>query len=120
MFDMNWPASSGEVMANAGMYWILSVVIFMILDRYASKKLGGPRMLGYKILRVPRFYALILVSAITIGVLIWVRFGGLQLTYNQLTYLGLPYFIIWVFVLTNFLRRIRAETKGKPGGVKRR
>lgn len=115
MFDMSLPATGGEIMANAGMYWIVSVAFFMILDRYASKKLGGPRMLGYKVLRVPRFFSLVLVSAITIGVLLWTRVGNLVLSYSALTYLGLPYFVIWVFFLVNVLRRIRAETKGRPG-----
>lgn len=112
---MSLPASSGEIMANAGIYWIVSIAFFLLLDRYASKKLGGQRMLGYKVLRVPRFFSMIAVSAISIVVLLWCQFGGLQMTYSGLTYLGLPYFVIWVFFLVNVLRRIRAETKGRPG-----
>lgn len=115
MFDMSLPATSGEIMANAGMYWIVSVAFFMILDRYACKKLGGAHMLGYKVLRVPRFFSLMAVSAITIGVLMWTRFSGHLLSYSAMTFLGLPYFVIWVFFLINVLRRIRAETKGRPG-----
>lgn len=115
MFDMNLPASSGEIMANAGMYWIISMAFIMILDRYASKKLGGARMLGYKVLRVPKFFCMVAVSAISVIVLLWSRLGGLQMSYNALTFLGLPYFIIWIFFLVNVLRRIRAETKNRSG-----
>ena len=115
MFDMSLPATTGEIYANAGMYWIISVFVFMILDHYAKKKLGGARMLGYKILRVPRFFTMVAVSAITIGVLLGTRMGLITFSYTSLTFLGLPYFIVWIFFMVNVMRRIRAETKNRPG-----
>ncbi len=110
---MNAIATSGQVMANAGMYWIVSVAWFMLLDMYAAKKIGK-QFLGYKILRVPRFFCLIFVSVITILVIVLSCWVGVQVSYSWLSYLGLPYFVSWVFFLVNVLRRVRAETEGKP------
>lgn len=111
---MQATASSSEVLANMGMYFIISVAFFMILDFYAKKKIGGKRMLGYKILRMPRFFSLVFVSAYTIVIFLLAQFEIISVSYSTLTYLGLPYFIAWIFFLVNVLRRVRAETKGRP------
>lgn len=115
MFEMSMPVSNGEIMANVGMYWILSVALLWLLDLYACKKLGGKRMLGYKILRIPRFFSLMFVSGVSIVILVLSHYVGIEISYNALTFLGLPYFLTWIFFLVNVLRRVRAETKGRPG-----
>lgn len=108
-------ASSGEIMANAGMYFIITVAVCMILDFYARKKIGSHRALGYKILRFPRFICLGLASLISVAFFVAANYFGWQIQYSTLTYLGLPYFVIWIFFMVNVMRRVRAETKGKPG-----
>lgn len=110
MFEM---VPSMVIMIDMGVYWLISVAVFAIMDLYARKKIGGKQMLGYKVLRMAKFLALIIVSAYTI-VLIVIAMNGFTVTNNVLTYLGLPYFIAWIFFLINMLRRVKAETKGKP------
>lgn len=99
---------------NMGMYWILTVGVCMILDFYARKKLGGKRALGYKMLQLPKFFCYVLSSLYTMVLIILVHYVGMQFTNSTMTYLGLPYFVIWIFALVNVLRRVRAETKGRP------
>lgn len=101
------------IMVDMGGYWLISVAVVMLMDLYARKKIGGKEMLGYKVLRIPKFLVLITVSAYTI-VLMVLAMNGFTVTNNVLTYLGLPYFIAWIFFLINMLRRVKAETKGKP------
>lgn len=101
-------------LANMGMYWILTIFVCMILDHYAKKKLGGKRALGYKVLQLPKFFCYVASSAYTIVLIILVQYVGMQFSYSTMTYLGLPYFLIWIFALVNVLRRVRAETKGRP------
>ena len=98
---------------DIGIYWLISIILFWLMDIYACKKIGGKRELGYKVLRIPKFLALTTVSAYTI-VLVILSMKGFTVTNNTLTYLGIPYFIAWVFFLVNMLRRVRAETKGRP------
>jgi cytochrome c biogenesis protein CcdA len=106
--------ATGTVIAiDMGIYWFLSMIVLWLLDLYASKKLGGKRMLGYKVLRFPKFFSLVFVSGYTI-VLVLMSMNGIEIKYNTLTYLGLPYFIVWIFYLVNVLRRVKAETKGRP------
>lgn len=107
-------ATNGEIMANAGMYFIITVAVCMVLDLYAKKKLGV-RALGYKILRIPRLASLGVASLITIAAIAATNYFGWQIKYTTLTYMGLPYFVIWIFFMVNVLRRVRAETKGRPG-----
>ena len=99
---------------NMGMYWILTIFVCMTLMYYAKKKLGGKRALGYKMLQLPRFFCYIASSGYTMVLVILVHYVGMQFTYSTMTYLGCPYFVIWIFVLVNVLRRVKAETKGRP------
>lgn len=110
---MNRLVSANEVMANMGMYFIISIALFLIMDYYARKKIGGKQMLGYKILRIPKFFSMLVVSGYTIVIFVLCRFGVVQLTYSTMTYLGILYFVVWVFYLVNVLRRVRAETRGR-------
>lgn len=110
MLDKVAPGS--VVVIDMGIYWLISMILIALIDLYASKKLGGKRMLGYKVLRMSKFFSMIFVSAYTI-VLIVMGMNDFGIKNSTLTYLGIPYFVIWVFFLINVLRRIRAETKGK-------
>lgn len=104
--------SSDVVVVDMGAYWVLTMLLLFAFDKYASKKLGGKRSLGYKVLRIPKFFALIAASAYTIGI-VFAAMNGFEIKVATLTYMGLPYFIIWVFYLVNVLRRVKAETKGR-------
>lgn len=106
-------ASSDMIMLEMGTYWIFSIIFISALDYYAAKKLGGKRMLAYKILRMPRFFSLIFISAYTI-VFFVMSMAGVEIKYTIFTFLGIPYFAVWMFFLINVVRRIKAEKKGKP------
>lgn len=110
---MEQTAVGTVILIDMGIYWILSMVFIWLLDLYAKKKLGGKRMLGYKVLRIPRFFSLVFVSIYTIVIFLLVQFADLEVKASTLTFMGLPYFVVWVFFLVVTLRRIRAETKGR-------
>lgn len=101
------------IMFEMGTYWIFSIIFISGLDYYAAKRLGGRRVLAYKILRMPRFFALVFVSLYTIVFFVLSKFG-VEIDYNLLTFFGIPYFASWIFFLVNVVRRIKAEEKGKP------
>lgn len=106
-------ATSEMILFEMGTYWIFSILFISVLDYYAAKKLGGKRMLAYKILRMPRFFSLIFVSAYTI-VFFVLAMKGIEISYELFTYMGIPYFVVWVFFFINVFRRIKAEKKGRP------
>lgn len=106
-------ATSEMIMFEMGTYWIFSILFISALDYYAAKKLGGKRMLSYKILRMPRFFSLIFVSAYTI-VFFVLTMKDILIRYSLFTYMGIPYFVVWVFFFINVFRRIKAEKKGRP------
>ncbi len=107
-------ASSSVITIDMGIYFVLTVILVSLMDSYAKKKLGGKRSLGYKVLRLPKFVSLCLASLYTIILVVWSAYFDLAVKVSTETYLGLPYFVIWVFFLVNMMRRVRAETKGKP------
>ncbi len=107
-------ASGAMIMTNVAMCWILTVFVLGGLDFYARKKLGGKRALGYKVLRFPNFFSLVAASGYTIIIMLLCTLKGLEVEYNTLTFLCLPFFVIWVFYLVNVIRRVKAETKGRP------
>jgi hypothetical protein len=111
---MDMVVPSSVLATDLGIYWVISMIFFWLMDLYASKKLGGKRMLGFKVLRLPKFFAMVFVSGYTIVLILISMRGFLEFTRSTMTYLGLPYFIAWVFFLVNVLRRIKAETKGRP------
>jgi hypothetical protein len=104
-----------QVAANMGIYWILSFAIFLVLDTYAKKKIGGKQHLGYLILKMPRFFCLLFVSLYTIGVIAVVNFVFHSVSAQTLNFLGVPYFAVWFYFVALVFRRIKAETKGRFG-----
>lgn len=106
-------ATSQTIMFEMGTYWVFSILFISVLDYYAAKKLGGKRMLSYKILRMPRFFSLIFVSAYTI-VFFVLSMKNVVIPYSIFTFMGIPYFVVWIFFFVNVFRRIKAEKKGRP------
>ncbi len=105
--------SSSDIMFEMGTYWIFSIVFISALDYFAAKKLGGKRVLAYKILRMPRFFSLIFISAYTLVFFVMSMFD-MQIESTLFTFLGIPYFVVWIFFFVNVVRRIKAEKQGKP------
>lgn len=95
-----------------GIYWVFSVLLIVGLDYYAVKKLGSKRALAYKLLRIPKLFSLMAVSGYTLVFFILTR-KEILIENNLFTFLGLPYFVVWIFFLVNVVRRLKAEKKGK-------
>lgn len=120
---MEGTASASVIMVDVLIYFIVTIVVLGVLDLYAAKKLGGKERLGYKALRIPKFFCLMIASGISvvIGTLCWAK--GLTVTAKAETFLGIPYLVIWFYYMTTVLRRIRAEKSrygGSPPPIKRR
>lgn len=106
-------AIGSVIMIDMSIYWVMSVALFSIMDMYAAKKLGGKQMLGYKVLRMPKFFSLIFVTGYTVVVSLLCLFADLSVQATTLTFMGIPFFVAWLYYLVTVLRRIRAETKGR-------
>ncbi len=110
---MGITVTAGVIVWEILTFWIFSMLFFFLIDLYAKRKIGNANRLGYKILRAPRFFSILFVSAYTIAIVLWSQYG-LEVSRNTLTYMGVPYFMAWSFFLVNVLRRVKAETKGRP------
>ena len=97
------------VLMDLLIYWILSMIVIFVIDRYARWRLGGAKELGYLVLRIPRFITMIVVSSVTVGFYFVFWLGHKEISYTTETFLGIPYFAMWVFFLVCVFRRIRAE-----------
>ncbi|MDR3072221.1 MAG: hypothetical protein LBU41_01885 [Clostridiales Family XIII bacterium] len=107
-------ASTDVIMMDMMIYWILSIVLFQIMDFFAKKKLGGKNHEGYKVLRIPKFLAMSFVSLYAMGMLIYCFIKkDFTVSAQTLTFLGVPFYTAWVFFLINMLRRLRAEKNGR-------
>jgi len=106
---------SSVIMTDMAIYWVISMIVIWLMDRYARRKIGGKDELGYKVLRIPKFWAMMGISAYTIVIVTKARMG-FTVSNNVHTFLGLPYFIAWIFYLVNMLRRVRAETRERRLG----
>lgn len=109
---MSGVINGDAIMFEMGTYWIFSIVFISVLNYFAARKLGGKRVLAYNILRMPRFFSLIFVSAYTI-VFFVMSMMKVEINATLFTFLGIPYFVVWVFFFINVVRRIKAEKKGK-------
>lgn len=106
-------AVGSVIMIDMGIYWIMSVALFSIMDMYAAKKLGGKQKLGYKVLRMPKFFSLIFVTGYTVVLGLLCLFTDFSVRATTLTFMGIPFFVAWLYYMVTVLRRIRAETKGR-------
>lgn len=106
-------ASSSVIMTEIIIYAIASILILMLMDFYAQKKIGNKMVLGYKILRIPKYVSLFIICGFTLIIGLLCMYADLSVTRGTLTYFGMPYFIALVYYLVKMLRRVRAETKGR-------
>ena len=109
----NVMVSSNVVLVDMVVYWILSMLVIFAIDFYERWRLGGTKELGYLVLRIPRFITMVVVTAITIVFCIFFWQSGREISYSTETFLGIPYFAMWVFFLVCVFRRIRAEKAGR-------
>ena len=81
--------------------WILTFVMIAIADYTVMKKFGS-KSEEYVDLRFPKFVALFLDSAATVGLVLFIKFG--TVTPEISTYFVVPYFGITAFFLTSVFR----------------
>lgn len=93
------------------LYWAISLVVILVVDAYAKRKLGGKQHWGYRMLRIPKMLSLLFVSGYSILLMLVFMIAKPTVSYSVFTFFGIPYFVVWVFFLINVLRRVRAETK---------
>ncbi len=100
--------SQEMLLAEVGLYWVISIGLVLILDLYAIKKLGGKTSAAYMVMRSQKMIVLMIVSAYTIGLLLVSRFANVVISKELFTYLGIPYFAVWLYILITTLRILRS------------
>lgn len=100
------------VLIDLCLYWLVSAILFGIMDLYAGKRLGGRQKLAFKVLRVHKYISLVIVSVLTmIGGFLCLK--GFEIKTTTATFIGVPYFATWVYYLCSVFARIRAEKHGR-------
>lgn len=92
--------------------WILTFAMIAIAD-LAVKKKFGTKSEEYIDLRFPKFVALCLDSAATVGVVLFIKFG--TVTPEISTYFVVPYFGITAFYLTSVFRVFKDARRASGG-----
>lgn len=92
--------------------WILTYAMIAIAD-FAVKKKFGLKSVEYTDLRFPKFVALFLDSASTVGVVLFIKFG--TVTPEISTFFVVPYFGITAFFLTSVFRVFKDARRAKGG-----
>lgn len=106
-------ANSQVIMMEVVIYCIASILILLLMDWYAAKKIGSKLTMGYKVLRIPKYVSFMIICGFTVIIGIICMYSDFSVTRKVLTYFGLPYFIALVYYLVKMLRRVKAETKGR-------
>lgn len=106
-------ASPDVIMVEVLMYWFASLIIILLFDWYAMKKIGGKRLMGYKVLRPHKMLAILIISGFTVVIGILCLTIDFSCTRGTLTYFGIPYLIGVLYYMVKMFRRVRAETKGR-------
>ncbi len=91
--------------------WIITYIMITVSDRAVKKKFGN-KSEEYVYLRFPKFVALFLDSAATVGLILFVEIG--TVTPELSTYFAVPYFGITAFFLTSVFR-IFKDARGANG-----
>ena len=112
-------ASSQVIMTEIIIYCIPSILILLLMDHYAAKKIGSKAAIGYRVLRLPKFISLAIICGFTFIIGLLCMYMDLSVSRGTLTYFGLPYFIALVYYLVKMLRRVQAETRGRWTGTDR-
>ncbi len=84
--------------------WIVTYLIIAAADRMVKKKFGV-KSEEYQDLRFPKFVALLLNSASTIGIIMFIKFG--TITPEISTFFAVPFFGITAFFLTSVFREFK-------------
>ena len=111
--SMQQTVGSQVVMIDICIYFLITVVLVLILDAYAAKRLGGKQAWGYRVLRMRRFGTLLTCSLFSVAVVALTWFEVVTVTLKVETFFGIPYFAMWFFYLASVLRRVRSEIKGR-------
>lgn len=106
-------ATSDVIMTEVVIYALASLVILLLMDFYAAKRIGNKHSMGYKILRIPKYVSLFIICGFTLVIGLLCMYADLSVSRGTLTYFGLPYFIGLVYYMVKMLRRVKAETKGR-------
>lgn len=111
--DMIMEASSSVILTEIMIYLLASILLIVLIDWYAMKKIGGKRMWGYRLLRPHKALSLLIVTFFTLAIGILCLYKDLTVSRYTLTYFGLPYYLSVLYFLIKVFRRVRAETKGR-------
>ena len=103
--------STQAIMMEILIYGFVSILILLLMDAYAAKRIGDKTSLGYKVLRVPKYVSLLIICGFTLVIGLLCMYADFSVTRRTLTYLGLPYFIALVYYMIKMLRRVKSETK---------
>lgn len=93
-------------------YALFSLVLILLMDWYAAKKIGGRDKMGYKVLSMPRHISLYLIYGFTLVIALLCMYTDFKVTRGMLSYFGIPYFMGLTYYLMQMLRRVKSETKG--------
>ncbi|MBE6987169.1 MAG: hypothetical protein E7432_00125 [Ruminococcaceae bacterium] len=93
-------------------YALFSLVLILLMDWYAAKKIGGRDKMGYKVLSMPRHISLYLIYGFTLVIALLCMYTDFTVTRGTLSYFGIPYFMGLTYYLMQMLRRVKSETKG--------
>ena len=104
---------AGAILTELAIYAFFSILIILLMDWYAAKKIGGRDKPGYRVLTVPRHIALYLIGGFTIVVALLCLYADFTVTRGTLSYFGIPYFVGLAYYLVKMLQRVKAETR-KP------
>lgn len=111
--EMIMEAGPSVILMELIIYLLASILLIVLIDWYAAKKIGNKRAWGYRILRTPKALSLLIVTFFTLVIGILCLYKDLTVSRYTLTYFGLPYYLSVLYFLIKVLRRVRAETKGR-------
>lgn len=106
-------ASPDVILMEVILYCIGSLLILLLIDGYAVKKLGGRQRLGYQMLRGYRGISILVVFGFTAAIAALCLMLDFSCTRGTLSYFGMPYLIAVMFYMVKAFRRVYSETKGR-------
>ena len=108
---LNEIVPTGTILIELFTYALFSLGLILLMDWYASKKLGGRDKMGYKVLTIPRHVSLYIIYGFTLVIALLCMYTDFSVTRGTLSYFGIPYFMGLSYYLTQMLRRVKAEAK---------
>ena len=103
---LNRMVSGDVVIVDVFIYWVISAVVIVVIDAYARKRLGK-KTEAYLTLRIPKFVTAAAISVVSIVVIVYTRQN--DITFEALSFLGVPFLGLWFYYLVSVFRRVRAE-----------